>query len=246
MSQKKQRERFLLEQFFEAAKIAALIVNDEGEAPDFIVEFDGKTIGVELTDLFIVDGNHPNNLQASESLADRIIAKACSTYSSFNQPPVHVRVVFRPSANLKTVNRSNVSRAIADVVVDRIPAPGQRFRWRGNCESGKLANLVCSIRICGAHLSGINRWAAVRAGWVATVPEAFLQHRIDEKAALLEKYKLRATKNWLLLVAGGTRPSQFLEPPLPQIACAISSPFERTFFFEQFRKIVIELGKPVE
>ena len=245
-AKKRPRERFLLEQFFEAANIAAIIQNEEGEAPDFIVEVDGKIIGVELTDLFILDGNHPNNLQASESLADRIIAEACSIYSSFNKPPLHVRVAFRPCANLKAVNRSDVSRAIAGIVVKRIPAPGARFRWYGNRETDSLANLVSSIHITGAHIDGRNRWVAVGAGWVATESQSVLQRRIDEKAALLESYRLRATTNWLLLVTGGTKPSQFIEPPLPQIARATFSPFERTFFFEPFRRIVIELGRPEE
>jgi hypothetical protein len=69
-----------------------------------------------------------------------------------------------------------------------------------------------------------------------------LQARVDEKAALLPKYTLRAATNWLLLVSDGGRPSQLFDPPTPEVASSIVSPFERTFYFGRFNSIVIELG----
>lgn len=51
---RKERERFLIENFIRNANLDAKII-EEREAPDFILCVDGELVGVEVTELFISD-----------------------------------------------------------------------------------------------------------------------------------------------------------------------------------------------
>src|SRR5437764_1048680 len=92
-TQQKQHERFLLEGFLEAAELQAEVV-EEREAPDFLVRFESRLIGVEVTKLFILDNANPSSLQTNESISTRIVARAQQLYQNSGALPAHVSVCF--------------------------------------------------------------------------------------------------------------------------------------------------------
>lgn len=243
---KKQYERFLLERFLEAANLAGQIVDDEGEAPDFIVRIERERIGMEVTELFISSGGHNGNLQAQESLADRIVASAYRLYSSFGGRHAHVSVLFAAGGDLRDLNRDETSSALANFVKAQALVPGQLAKWHQDYVSSSLPDIITYVSMLGVPTPGMARWTTIRAGWIAPMTGASLQARIDEKIALLPTYRLRVATNWLVLVSDGSKPSQFFDAPTPAIASAVSSPFARTFYFGRFKGTVIELGLPLK
>jgi hypothetical protein len=78
---KKERERLLLSHFLRDAKLTATVIS-EPEPPDFLLEHEGREIGIELTDTFVSLDNGPLSLQAQESRANSIVAKAHELYMS--------------------------------------------------------------------------------------------------------------------------------------------------------------------
>jgi hypothetical protein len=80
---KKRREKFLLDRFLEHQGMAPTRI-DPGESPDFLINLDGRTVGIEVTELFIQRCNSEARLlpkdpplQAIESISALVqIARA--------------------------------------------------------------------------------------------------------------------------------------------------------------------------
>ncbi len=241
-SAKKRYERFLLEQFLAASQINAEIVDDAGEAPDLIVRAHERLVGVGVSELFTQSADPRGPLQAQEALAQRIVAQASQVYAASGAQYAHVSIHFSPSSDLRNLNRDQTASQLAAFVQEQMLSPGQLVQWRPDYETHPLPDAITFVNMLGVPEPGMAHWSAPSAGWLAPLPKEILQARVDEKAALLPKYSLRVATNWLLLVSDGAKPSQFFEPPTGEDAAAVVSPFERTFYFGRFKRIVVELG----
>lgn len=240
---KKQRERFLLEQFFRAANLQGDIVDDNSEAPDFIVRVNDGLVGIELTELFVTDGAAANNLQAPEALAQRIVSNAQRLYASSGAQYANVSVLFHPRADLRKLNRDEVAATLCGFVKAQALKVWQRVEWHQDYCSTLLSEAITYVRMLGVLEPSMAHWTVPAAGWVVPMTETVLQASINEKATLLPRYTERVEKNWLLLIAGGTKPSQFFDAPSSAVASAVFSPFARTFYFARMTGTVIELGR---
>jgi hypothetical protein len=245
-ARKKQFERFLLEHFLRVAKIPAEIVEDTGEAPDLIIRQNGHLIGVELTELFIDPSSDGSPQQAQEEIAGRIANRAREIYRQRGGPYAHVSVHFSCASDLRRLNREQTAASLASFVQSQSFAPWERREWRQDYVSRTLPDAVSYLNMLGVPEPSMEHWSTPSAGWVAPLDLETIQRRIDEKAALLPKYRTRSHRNWLLLVSDGARPSQFFEPPIAEVAEAVSSPFDRTFYFGRFKEVVVELGAPTD
>jgi hypothetical protein len=244
-STKKQYERYLLEQFLAASQISARVVDDVGEAPDLIVRIDERLVGVEVSELFTPHTDSRDSLQGQEALAQRILARASQLYGASGAQHAHVSVHFSPSSDLRKLNRDQTASQLSDFVRSQTLSLGQLVQWRPDYVTHPLPDAITFVNMLGVPEPGMAHWSAPRAGWVAPLTREMLQARVDEKASQLPKYTLRVATTWLLLVSDGAKPSQFLDPPAPEAASAVVSPFERTFYFGRFKRIVMELGTAI-
>lgn len=243
-SAKKKYERFLLDTFLKAANIDADIVDDTGESPDFIIRVGQDSVGVEFTEIF--NGNADRNgslpLQARESLAQRIVARASEVYRASGAQHAHVSVLFSPGNDLRELNRDETAARLAAFVEAQALSPGQYVQCKPDYDAHPLPDAISFVNMLGVPEPEMAHWSSPSAGWVAPMTCEVLQARIDEKAALLAKYAKRVRTNWLVLASDGGRPSQFFDPPTLEAASAVVSSFDRTFYFARFRSLVIELG----
>ena len=65
---RKLKERFLVERFLDISGISGSI-GDDREAPDFELTVDGRTVGLEVTELFRPDTSEGISFRAQESLS---------------------------------------------------------------------------------------------------------------------------------------------------------------------------------
>lgn len=239
-SRQKLRERFLLEQFFRTAVLSAQI-EEEREAPDFLVRVEGRLVGIEVTEIFIShDSERP--LQAQEAISDRVVARACQRYYERGGPPAHVSVCFNPGADLRAIKRDDIAEALSLLVRSFQLAPWQRSDYRPEEATDPLLNYVAFVHTLGVPSKEMAHWVVARAGWAAPLTEQVLRSRIEEKAQRLPSYQSVVAENWLLIVADRTRPSQLFELNADLDAGSVSTPFARAFFFGYPEKHVLELG----
>lgn len=237
----KQRERFLLERFFEAAALPAEIT-EERDPPDFIVRFEGRLIGVEVTELFTSHGTSGSLLQAQESTATRIVSRAQQIYQASSASPAHVSVCFGPGYDLRNLNRDRTADDLASLVQSLNLTEWQRVDWRPEEFDGPLPQEIAFVHALGVPSFDMAHWAVARAGWAVPLTADAIQSRVEKKSRRLRKYQDAVVETWLVVVADGTRPSQLFDASSKFDPRRILSPFSRTFFYGYPERTVIRLG----
>jgi len=237
---KKDREQFFLEQFLKYAVITPTSIT-RSEKPDFLITLDGRTVGVEVTEIFVQDGEwRPNPqlttelpLTAIETYTDAISSKAFKLYSEANNPFVSAYIVFSNGINYAT-NRDRVAELIANQITDMIAINSPTAEWRPGThenEDDLLCDSVYFIHIQKVPDKQFARWTVSRAGLVATLTQRHLQNAINRKKEKLNEYRVKAYEIWLLMFIDRGRPSQMLQTPQNFPLESLSSPFDKTFYY---------------
>jgi len=230
---RKERERFLVESFIRNANLQAQIV-EAREAPDFIIRVDGKLTGLEVTELFVSTTSGGESLQARESISSQIAVSAQRLYQAAGGAPVHLSMCFYPGMSLRDINRDNTAQAICDFVLTLNIAVSEHIDWRPeDCQNQQiqLPEQIAFIHALGIPSFDMAHWGVARVGWVASLEEAPLQQRINEKAKRIAAYRSVTPTNWLLVVADAMKPSSLIKAKSDFSANNLQSPFDRTFFY---------------
>lgn len=240
-SAKKQHERFLLDRFLELQGISPTCI-EESDPPDFLIDLEGRTVGVEVTELFIrskKSGAHTQPqgeplLQAAESITNLIVSKAWEIYFHAGKPPVQSTIWFSDRITLDKKKGDQIAELIANQIQTMSPQNSQAAVWRSSEDENAenpLSESVVLMHALGVPDRRFARWTVARPGLVATLTPKHIQEVIDKKAKKINSYKKKAEEVWLLIVADRTRPSQKFSvmPDFP--LSSISSPFARTFYY---------------
>ncbi len=231
-SAKKQHERFLLDRFLELQGISPASI-EPLDPPDFLIDLEGRKVGIEVTELFI-RSNKEHLLQAAESITNLIVSKARKIYFDAGNPPVLSTIWFSDRITLDKKKGDQIAELIAHQIQTMSLQNSQAVAWRSSedeNEERSLSESVAIIHTCRVSELRFARWTVARPGLVATLTPKHLQEVIDKKAKKINGYKKVAEEIWLLIVADGTRSSQKFSvmPDFP--LDSISSPFAKTFYY---------------
>ncbi|MGA2808863.1 MAG: hypothetical protein ABSE87_12065 [Terracidiphilus sp.] len=253
---KKQRERFLLDRFLEHQGITPTRIVP-GESPDFLIDLEGRTVGIELTELFIRSNKSEANpkpaeeslLKRIESNADRIMSRAREIYFLAGNPPVLSKIVISDRITLDKKKGDQIAELIAYQIQSMSLENSQAVKWR-SCEEENekhpLLDLVYFIHTERVPELRFAHWTVVKAGLVAPLTPEYLQAEIDKKAKKIDTYRKKAEEIWLLIVADPTQLSQKFSVPTEFPICSVSSPFTKTLYYGYAAEDVIDLTKKVE
>ena len=241
---KKQRERFFLDRFLEQQGITPKSIQQPNPPdPDFLIDLDGRQVGIEMTEIFIrsQESNvhaQPTKeplLQAVESITDLIVSKSRKIYFEVDNPLVLSTIVFSNRAIFYENKSDQIAKLIADEIRDMALRNSPEANWRPGIHENEaylLSDAVASIHIRRVPESRLARWIVARAGLVAKLTAKHLQDRIDDKTKKIDSYKKNKNMEiWLLLVADRRRPSQKFLRPSDLALESLSSPFARTFYY---------------
>jgi hypothetical protein len=238
---KKRHERFLLDRFLERQGISPASI-EPLDPPDFLIDIEGRKVGIEVTELFIRSNKsevHPQPdeeplLQAVEPSTDLIVSKAQKIYFDAGNPPIRATIWFSDRTTLDKKKGDQIAELIAHQIQTMSLQDSQAVAWRSSedeNEERSLSEWVAIIRTERVPKLQFARWAVARPGLVVTLTPKHLQQVIDKKAKKINGYKKVAEEIWLLIVADRTRPSQKFSvmPDFP--LDSISSPFAKTFYY---------------
>ena len=242
VSSRKQRELSLLMSFARAARLDIKAVESDREAPDFIVEFDGRRIGIEVTELFIEDDGRSLQPQARTSIGHRIAVRARSRYEQLGGKPVHVSIGLTHGDELRNVKRDRLAESLAQFLLALDPPLDQFVSWRPSYQNDPLPAEVHYLHILAVPAWSSAHWHVSESGWSAPLEELALQAKVDEKAKKLSIYRHAAPEVWLLIAAQGWSASQLFEIRADLRPERVSSPFSRTYYFSAFDGRVLRLG----
>lgn len=229
---KKERERRFVQTFLKISSLPAKIL-EECEAPDFLLEFEDRRVGLEVTEVFIEDDGGPIKPKVAESIVDEIVTRARRRYEERGGKPLYVSFGFSRNANMPQLNRREAAEAIADFLLALDPPVDKPVNWERRAHRlDQLPLQLLSMRILAVPVATMAHWSTPRGGWVAPLTASFLQPSIDEKSKKIARYQGAVHDVWLLLAIEGRAPSQFFEPS-PEIPTVASS-FNRTYLLWLF------------
>ena len=241
---RKLRERRFLDVFLRIANIPAKVL-EEREAPDFVLDVEGRPVGLEVTEVFVQNDGDPMQPRVGEAIVDEIVARARRTYEQAAGKPLHVSFGFVTNSDMRRINRRGAAEAIANFLLDLDPPMGELVKWkRVAVRPDPLPEQLTFMHILAVSAPSMAHWWAPRAGWVAPLITGLLQPSVDEKAKKLAQYRQVVQENWLLLAIEGRAPSQFFEPS--EEIPAVSSPFDRTYLVSLFAGTVQLLPEPTD
>jgi hypothetical protein len=242
VTSKKQRELSLLMTFARVANLDIKVVESEREAPDFIVDFEGRRIGLEVTELFIDGDGRSLQPQARTSIGNRIAMRARSRYEQLGGKPLHVSIGLTLGNELRSVNRDELAESLAQFLLALDPPLDQFVSWRPSYQNDPLPAEVHYLHILAVPSWSMAHWHVPESGWVAPLEEVVLQAAVDEKAAKLSDYHRAAAEIWLLIAVKGWSASQLFEIRSNLRPERVSSPFFRTYYLSAFDGRVLRLG----
>lgn len=247
---KKRRERFLLDRFLEHQGITSTRIVP-CESPDFLIDLEGRTVGIELTELFIRSNKsevphelaEESVLKRVESNHDRIMSRAREIYFRAGNPPVLSTIVFSDQITLDKKKGDQIAELIADQIQRMSLQNSQAVKWRSIEEENEEHPLLDSVYFIHTERVPELRfahWTVVKAGLVATLTPEYLQAEIDKKAKKIDMYREIAEEIWLLIVADRTQLSQKFSVQTGFSIGSVSGPFTRTFYYGYPAADVIE------
>ncbi len=242
---KRRHERFLLDRFLKQRRLRPKSIEQpKPPNPDFIINLDGRMVGIEMTEIFIRSDKSTNHLQSTEglllqefeSITDHIVSQAREIYFETNDTLVLSKILFSQVTRDKR-KRRQIAEMIAHKIQDMVSGSSSKVvEWKPDVldkEAKLLSETVAFIHIYRVPEERFARWTVMRAGLVVKLTPKHLQDRINIKSQKLKSY--REDKNfgeiWLLLVADRTRPSQKFERRSDSSFNSLSSPFDKTFYY---------------
>src|ERR1035438_2986965 len=209
-SAKKQHERFLLDRFLELQGISPASI-EPLDPPDFLIDLEGRKVGIEVTELFIRSNKseaHPQPeeeplLQAAESITDLIVSKAREIYFDARNPSVQSTIWFSGRITLDKKKGDQIAELIAHQIQSMSLQNSQAVAWRSSEDENEERSLSESVAMIHTYKvpKEFARWTVARPGLVATLTPKHLQEVIDKKAKKINGYKKKAEEIWLLIFA---------------------------------------------
>jgi len=213
MDKKKEKELFYLKAFFELCGISPAKINSDVESPDFIINYSGKTIGIELTEYHSSSNILGHSRREVESNWERLQAEIYEKVKLDKELMgicvlIFFRKVFLPS------QRESVP------FIDELINCAKVFMEKGKKtvlvpEKYKILNkYVDEIDIYKIEGSSHLRWeSSLNVGSIGLTEEGLL-NIIESKINKGEGYRLKSLNELWLLVVFGHRISQSAPPKL--------------------------------
>lgn len=233
-----------------------LLCHDDN--PDFLAEREGRTIGIEHTELFKRRGIQQDKPAPRRSVFSydcpkeldgiqrRIVRDARELYVDQGNPPVSVRVWFNTTmqhTKLATGRSKAIAAELSQLVADWVREnPGH---LDGQLRRGDTIPIE-EIAVLAIRRGGLG-WSKEGPSWVRAPSVSELQAIVTEKDARYDVYRRRCDECWLLITADWRNPAQGFDLRRDErwLSHCYGSKFDRIFFLELGDGILRELTHAV-
>lgn len=232
---KKERELRHLNQFrnlchsFPAGEI------QNSESPDFIIECQGRTIGIEVTELFPNHTPEENEAIQRDRLQNKVVRNAQKQFESKHKVRPIVTFTFERKFRFRQNEMSKFIQSItADVYSCFKKIPSGRYYW--NCHSGFETPYLLSLHV-SRSLEHPGPWMAGEGALLRDLSPEELIESIVKKEQKLSSIKGQYSDLWLLIV----EPFDILPfDSLPNIVYP-SEVFDKIYFLRGLTELFMEI-----
>lgn len=207
---KKQRELDFLLLFKKSTNYNFKIENHYPEPPDFIISYNNKKIGIELTEYFIdLNDKHTrgSQLKSKESIKQGIVNRALKYYKEQALPPIRVWVNFLPGLIFSKAIKEKISQILYERLSNIKLDICERENILGNDYSNNLSTYFKSVQVLRIPDKFENYWTIDNWSFVANLSKETISDIIRRKEEKIKSYKEPTDSNWLLIVSDRMYPS---------------------------------------
>ena len=245
--EKKLVELSWLERFRAKAELEFDVLENNRERPDFLIRFDGRCVGVEITELQLdqnqIGSAKGSALQQKHGIKTEIVERAQILYYECEYGSINSTFLFEcPSNFLSKVNRSELAKSIVNVL-------GQlQLRDAQKCRLDRYSDPAVPQPLTAIYASGLPEgiephWCLVNAGWSRQLQPNDVAPILTKKNQFVAHYRQAVRENWLLLVADGIWPHGRFSLPAKNHEDWPKSEFERTYVFCEPERFLIQLSE---
>lgn len=236
----KSTERFFVEQLLGCLELTPACGLRPGDpAPDFVMELEGCTVGIEVTQLFHPQGQNDIPLQAHESAEDRFFEMSGKRWAESGLPHVHVLVHL---ASVRALHPRKVDRLAGQLVQEHLAEADDITRVDWSFEKREqIPEEFVSISIIRRDSFKTSHWSGGSGAYVARLTREVLE-QVEERKGLADYRVSGGGKSWLLIVMDSFRLSGTFDlgKSLEDVDC-LDLDFDRIFLLDSFDTTVREI-----
>lgn len=211
------------------------------EEPDFIINENGRIIGIEVTRYIRKDSETDEPKRHEEIVLDRVLQNAQELFTTKQDIPLFVTALPLPGkiTSMSKSQRNIISKSLAEIVENNIP---QEIYQNLTIDidffdNNLLYGVFSSITIMRCKKD--SRWVFSDGDWIDASKNE-IQNLIDAKNEKYKNYMVSCDEAWLIIVAEENSISSIIS-----IEGIISHPFESYFekilFYFRNSETVVEL-----
>ncbi|PJJ60429.1 hypothetical protein [Hymenobacter chitinivorans] len=209
MPDKQSRELFLLEKFLPTlfAETPFSLSQPKPPLPDFIIQVEGKKIGIEMTALILNEESRER-----EAKQDAILDEAQRLFEARSHLPLQVTVGFSEAVDWSALNRKPIAAFLAGIIESSVLAvkdlPQNQAQFDIRIESF-IHSHIHSVGIFYLDRLTTPCWSPITSFWVPDAPVAKIQEIITRKSNNISGYLTGCDEVWLLILETGSPSSYF-------------------------------------
>ena len=258
---KKSEELRRLKNFQDEAAKAGLefeILEIVQERPDFLIKYDGRCVGVEITEIHI-DENPKDQSQndskngspsrkkrrikdkgspsrKNRSIKDDIIKHAQKQYSNISSTSIHVFFNFNDRDFSEKINKRTKNNRVKSIVKVLVETNLDDMEiWDDKKIDGHSTPptppFVKSIWVCKTPVDTVRPWEPDNVSYTKKLQPCDLKKVLTNKNEKIKDYRKKVRENWLLIYANYIFPYGRFRCPESGDSKWPCSKFERTFVF---------------
>ena len=244
---KKMREVYWLERFRDKAALEFEILDSNREKPDILIQFDGRDVGVEITEIHIdqISNQHSDGSTLRKTHENKIdiVRRAQNLYFEEGHGWINAKFLFKELTKYSTrTYRSELARSIVDVLGQLRMDEWERCRI-DSYSKPSVQRSVGVIHVLGLPKKATPHWQLADAGWSRTLQPSDIKPVIKKKNQSLYIYRKDVCENWLLIVADGFWPHGMFQIPVQDQTKWPESNFERTYIFCEPDRFLIRISE---
>jgi hypothetical protein len=237
MSTKKDRERWIMDLFIESYKKENISIIKEQEAPDFIINLEGKEIGVELTEVF-QDSHLGTSKMKQESSDGAQFTEDLIALIQRNIPfTFSIGIHFNKNLPIKKSKKQKILKELEGICVPAMINLQDHEHLELENYYDSLPNEIDDIHVY--RFDGMNESIDSRpeGGTVSRLTMSHLKTVLTNKESKLSSYQV-CDQQWLLIREGNYYSGSFSDV---EIDLPIDTLFDKVFLFRTRTKEIIEL-----